>query len=61
MSQMTLRDVEISVNGSWAKDGDQWLVQEVAADGAVTVARTMGLVCRAVARSCCRPTTRASM
>ena len=39
---MTLRDVEISVNGSWVKDDDQWLVQEVAADGAVTVARTMG-------------------
>jgi hypothetical protein len=26
----------------WVKNGDQWLVQEVAADGAVTVARTMG-------------------
>jgi hypothetical protein len=39
---MTLLDVEISVNGSWVKYGDQWLVQEVAADGAVTVARTLG-------------------
>ena len=42
MSQMTLLDVEISVNGNWVKNGDQWLVQDVAADGAVTVARTMG-------------------
>jgi hypothetical protein len=42
MSQMTLPDLEISVNGNWVKNGDQWLVQEVAADGAVTVARTIG-------------------
>src|SRR5450759_4496317 len=42
MSQMTLPDLETSVNGNWVKNGDQWLVKEVAADGAVTVARTMG-------------------
>jgi hypothetical protein len=39
---MTLPDLEISVNGNWVKNGDQWLVEQVAADGAVTVARTTG-------------------
>jgi hypothetical protein len=32
----------ISCGRGWVKNGDQWLVQEVAADGAVTVARTRG-------------------
>jgi conjugative relaxase-like TrwC/TraI family protein len=32
----------LSCGRGWVKNGDQWLVQEVAADGAVTVARTMG-------------------
>jgi AAA domain/TrwC relaxase len=32
----------LSCGRGWVKNGDQWLVQEVAADGAVTVARTRG-------------------
>jgi conjugative relaxase-like TrwC/TraI family protein len=32
----------LSCGRGWVKNGDQWLVKEVAADGAVTVARTMG-------------------
>jgi conjugative relaxase-like TrwC/TraI family protein len=32
----------LSCGRGWVKNGDQWLVQDVAADGAVTVARTMG-------------------
>ena len=32
----------LSCGRGWVKNGDQWLVEEVAADGAVTVARTMG-------------------
>ncbi|MHB8300923.1 MAG: MobF family relaxase, partial [Dermatophilaceae bacterium] len=32
----------LSCGRGWVKNGDHWLVQEVAADGAVTVARTMG-------------------
>jgi conjugative relaxase-like TrwC/TraI family protein len=32
----------LSCGRGWVKNGDQWLVEEVAADGAVTVARTSG-------------------
>jgi hypothetical protein len=32
----------LSCGRGWVKNGDQWLVQDVAADGAVTVARSMG-------------------
>jgi conjugative relaxase-like TrwC/TraI family protein len=32
----------LSCGRGWVKNGDQWLMQEVAADGAVTVARTRG-------------------
>jgi len=32
----------LSCGRGWVKNGDQWLVREVAADGAVTVARTRG-------------------
>jgi len=32
----------LSCGKGWVKNGDQWFVKEVAADGAVTVARTMG-------------------
>jgi conjugative relaxase-like TrwC/TraI family protein len=32
----------LSCGRGWVKNGDQWLVEEVAADGAVTVARTAG-------------------
>jgi len=32
----------LSCGRGWVKNGDQWLVQAVAADGAVTVARTTG-------------------
>jgi hypothetical protein len=32
----------LSCGRGWVKNGDQWLVEQVAADGAVTVARTMG-------------------
>jgi conjugative relaxase-like TrwC/TraI family protein len=32
----------LSCGRGWVKNGDQWLVHDVAADGAVTVARTMG-------------------
>jgi hypothetical protein len=32
----------LSCGKGWVKNGDQWIVEEVAADGAVTVARTSG-------------------
>jgi conjugative relaxase-like TrwC/TraI family protein len=32
----------LSCGRGWVKNGDQWLVEQVAADGAVTVARTTG-------------------
>jgi hypothetical protein len=32
----------LSCGRGWVKNGDQWLVEQVAGDGAVTVARTMG-------------------
>ena len=32
----------LPAGGGWVKSGDQWFVKEVAVDGAVTVARTMG-------------------
>ena len=32
----------LSCGRGWVKNGDRWLVKEVAADGAVTVARTVG-------------------
>jgi conjugative relaxase-like TrwC/TraI family protein len=32
----------LSCGRGWVKNGDQWIVEEVAADGAVTVARTTG-------------------
>jgi conjugative relaxase-like TrwC/TraI family protein len=33
----------LSCGRGWVKNGDQWLVEEVAGDGAMTVARTMGV------------------
>ena len=59
MSQMTLLDVEISVNGrGWVRSGDQWLVHEVAADDAVTLACTMRAGMPGGRRVCCRPYVR---